>query len=401
MHDLIVVGGGPAGATCARRAALRGLDVLLLDRSVYPREKPCGGALSPRVSQTLDFDIAPVVDRDIRAVSFHTPSGRGFVVVRRGLTVHMVTRSRFDHYLLHMAEDAGVEVIQEARVVAIERTRDAVRALCLGDSHKSHMLIGADGVNGIVARATGIRHSWPSDRVGLCISADVPMDPSEIQRITMVPEEDNELAMHIYFGATRWGYAWCFPKRDNISIGVGCRVDRLTDLRGEWTKFVGRLEAETGVRISLPRTSAHRVPLGPPHWKLVSPKTMLVGDAAGLVSPITGEGIFYGVASGLLAADTAVETVKTRSPRLILTYEQKIGELLRPELNVLRFVAEKLYGSKRTLQTVCDVAAVDPVVRDLIIDLVIGAKPAQSVKSRLLKQMLIHHPLQTIKIGLG
>jgi flavin-dependent dehydrogenase len=128
---------------------------------------------------------------------------------------------------------------------------------------------------------------------------------------------------------------------------------------------------------------------------------MLVGDAAGLVSPITGEGIFYGVASGLLAADTAVETVKTRSPRLILTYEQKIGELLRPELNVLRFVAEKLYGSKRTLQTVCDVAAVDPVVRDLIIDLVIGAKPAQSVKSRLLKQMLIHHPLQTIKIGLG
>lgn len=374
---------------------------MLLDRSVYPREKPCGGALSPRVSQTLDFDIAPVIDRDIRAISFHTPSGRGFVVVRRGLTVHMVTRSRFDHYLLRMAEDAGVEVIQEARVVAIERTRDAVRALCLGDSHKSHILIGADGVNGIVARATGIRHSWPSDRVGLCISADVPMDPSEIQRITMVPEEDNEIAMHIYFGATRWGYAWCFPKRDSISIGVGCRVDRLTDLRGEWTKFVGRLEAETGVRISPPRTSAHRVPLGPPHWKLVSPKTMLVGDAAGLVSPITGEGIFYGVASGLLAADTAVETIKTRSPRLILTYEQKIGELLRPELNVLRFVAEKLYGSKRTLQTVCDAADADPVVRDLIIDLVIGTKPAHSVKGRLLKQMLIHHPLQTIKIGLG
>lgn len=374
---------------------------MLLDRSVYPRQKPCGGALSPRVSQTLDFDIAPVVDRDIRAIGIHTPSGRGFAVARRGLTVNMVTRSRFDHYLLHMAEDAGVEVVQDAQVVGIERTRDAMRVLCLGDSHRSHILIGADGVNSIVARATGIRDSWPSDRVGLCISADVPMDPSEIQRITMIPEEGNEPAMHIYFGATSWGYAWCFPKRNNISIGVGCRMDRLTDLRREWTRFIGRLEADAGVEISLPRTNVHRVPLGPPRWKLVTPRTMLVGDAAGLASPITGEGIFYGVSSGLLAADTAVETVKTRSLKLILTYEQKIWNLLKPEFDVLRFVAEKLYGSKRTLETVCNVAAADQIVRDLIVDLVIGAKPPQSVKNRLLKQMLIHHPLQAIKIGLG
>jgi flavin-dependent dehydrogenase len=136
VRDLIVVGSGPAGATCARKAALRGLDVLLLEKSRHPREKLCGGALNPRVPQALGFDVSHVVDRQVHSARIHAPSGRSFVFAGRGLTSYTTRRTRFDEYLLQKAREAGAEVVQDTEVVALQQTRSGIRALCRADSYE-------------------------------------------------------------------------------------------------------------------------------------------------------------------------------------------------------------------------------------------------------------------------
>ncbi|MFW9809868.1 MAG: NAD(P)/FAD-dependent oxidoreductase, partial [Candidatus Thorarchaeota archaeon] len=146
MYDLTVIGGGPAGATCARIAANAGLDVVLLEKAIHPRSKPCGGAIGPYALRILDLDISSVIDRTFHAAIVHTPAGKNVVLTSQELTGHLVKRDRFDAYLLQKAKDAGVEVIEGKEVVGIEQLRKGIRALAVGDSYKSHFLVGADGV---------------------------------------------------------------------------------------------------------------------------------------------------------------------------------------------------------------------------------------------------------------
>ena len=123
VYDLTVVGGGPAGATCARRAAEAGLDVVLLEKAYHPREKPCGGALGPQSIRILDLDISSVIERTFNAAIVRTPSGKKVTLTSEGLIGHIVTRSKFDAYLLQKAVDAGVEVVQGVEVVGLEHLR--------------------------------------------------------------------------------------------------------------------------------------------------------------------------------------------------------------------------------------------------------------------------------------
>jgi len=206
MHNLIIVGGGPAGASCARRAALHGLDVVLLEKSVHPRDKLCGGGLTPRTKDLVDFDINGVIERDIHAVRLISPSGRRPYLKRDTQAGYTVKRDKFDHHPLKKAEEAGTRVEQGNEVVAIEQLRSGIRVLTRDDSYKAPLLVAADGVNGIVARSLGIRKRWPSDRVGLCIAADVPVDSSEIERIMSVSEEEDCMPIEIYLGLVEWGF---------------------------------------------------------------------------------------------------------------------------------------------------------------------------------------------------
>ena len=127
MHDLIIIGGGPAGASCARKAALHGLDVVLLEKSVHPRDKLCGGGLIPRVKDLVDFDISGVIERDIHAVRLISPSGQRPYLKRDTQAGYTVKRSKFDHHLLKKAEEAGARVEQGNEVVAIEQLRSGIR----------------------------------------------------------------------------------------------------------------------------------------------------------------------------------------------------------------------------------------------------------------------------------
>ncbi len=397
MHDLVIVGGGPAGATCARRAALNGLDVLLIEKEVHPRQKLCGGALTQRATELIDFSIDHVVQTDFCGGRVYSQSGDCLEVRLDSYSGHLVDRTDFDHCLLQEARKAGAEVIENTEVVAVEQTRTAVRVLAHGDSFKAHLLIGADGVNGIVARETGIRSKWTPESVALCIAADIPMESNEIAR-TMTMTETESLGIDLHFGIVDAGYGWCFPKREKVNVGIGCRMDKAANLRDHWSSFLKRLEKLKGFSFKVSERKAFRVPLGAKLKGHVARRTMLVGDAAGFVSPLTGEGIFYAMLSGLLAADVATEAAEMKMPYHLVTYEKKLKERVVPELTIAATMSNLLFKSRESVELVFRIAKEDSLMRQYILEFFGGVRSYPQIRRDMAKRMLSRHPLKTVRL---
>lgn len=400
MHDLLVIGGGPAGATCARRAAEKGLDVVLIEKTTHPREKPCGGALSPRVIDLLDFDISHLFQREYHGARIHTSTGRQTILTRDGLKGYLIQRREFDDFLLKKAEEAGVEIIQGTEVVAIEQLRKGIRALGVGESYKAHLLIGADGVNGITSKHLKIRDRWDPESVAVCIKAEIPMDSSEIEQMMTSEAYQNPSVLELYFGMVEWGYGWCFPLRDALNIGIGCRMDKSQDLRERWKRFISYIETTKGRKLKIVGETSARVPFGGTIERYVARRSMLVGDAAGLVSPVSGEGLSYAIESGILAANVAFNAVKNRSAAHITEYEQRLKQGILRELKEMRYLAGILYKSSANVELICTIADEDSVMREYLTDIVVRVKSVNDLWNDLRKRMLLHHPLKAIRLGL-
>jgi geranylgeranyl reductase family protein len=400
LYDLAVIGGGPAGATCARRAAEAGLDVVLLEKIYHPREKPCGGALGPKTIQNLELDISSLVERTFNAAVAYSPSGEEVILTSKRLIGHIVTRSEFDSFLLQKAADAGVEVIQGVEIVGIEQLRSGVRALAVGDSYKSHILVGADGVNGITPRELGIRTRWAPERIASCISATVPMSSGDVESVMTPYGPKESLMVEFYFGLVSWGYAWCFPKREGLNIGIGCRLDKQDNLQQTWKRFVALIEREKGIELDISNKVAYRVPLGGKLNRCGARRSMIIGDAAGLVSPLTGEGISYAIQSGILAAKIASEAVNKKLPLHVVEYENQLKRAVEQELIDTRWISCILNKSQKHTKLLLQIAREDSVMQTYMTDILSRLTTFSSIRSKIVKRMLTKHPLKSIKLGL-
>ncbi|MHA1851097.1 MAG: NAD(P)/FAD-dependent oxidoreductase [Candidatus Thorarchaeota archaeon] len=400
IHDLLVIGGGPAGAACARRAALNGLDVVLVDKHHHPRPKPCGGALGPRAIAALDFDISHLVEGKFNTAKIHRPSGKTSVLTRKDLEGYLINRSVFDSFLIDKAKDAGSEVVLDNEIVAIEQLRKGVRALGVGDSYKAHLLVGADGVNGITSKELDIRHQWSPENVAVCIRAEVPLDSSEIECTLTQETEQPQSYIDLYYGFVDWGYGWCFPKQDSLNIGLGCRLDKARGIRDKWEPFLSKMAQEKDIKIKVTEKTSARVPIGGDHGRIIGRRSMLIGDAAGLVSPVSGEGISFAIESGHLAADVATEAIKEESPVHIVEYDQRMKQQYLQELKDLRFLAGILYKSESNLELLFDIIDRDKTLSDYFTDIFTRITPYSELKFKIAKRLLTKHPLKAIKLGL-
>lgn len=313
--DVVIVGAGPAGSTCARLLADKGRSVLLLDRSTFPRKKPCGGWINLKAFQefpeleklrTHAAGRNRLVEAPLHGLVFLSADlQRRAAYMSRRAVGYTVRREQFDARLAHLAARSRslVRFIQRQHVVAVEPGESGVAVTTqTGKRYEGRILIGADGADSTVARTTGLSDGWPQERTVVCLAGEFSVNPRTLAKLY-----GKRRAMQVCIGYRQMaGYAWAFPKRSTVSVGVGCRADAAGDLDGLYAQWVSGLRQaallpEKGgsgrpVRAVVPAGGAID------YEGHVGKRTVLVGDAGGFVSAATGEGIYPAMRSAKVAA---------------------------------------------------------------------------------------------------
>ncbi|NHI83545.1 MAG: NAD(P)/FAD-dependent oxidoreductase [Candidatus Thorarchaeota archaeon] len=397
-RDLIIVGGGPAGASCARRASKLGLDVLVFEKAVHPRRKACGGGLILQVRESLDFDISSVIEREQCGLRLHSPSGIIAESHRQEITGYTVRREDFDYLLLKKAEEAGAEVIQNTKVTDVVEEANCISVITNEEREKAKLVVGADGVNSTIARKSGLHERWKDNEIALTFEASIPMDSADILRISGSPEHHECVFIDIFFGATPLGYAWAFPKKNEYSLGIGAMVSVMSNFKESWVKFVHNFMERHNVECDLSQQTATRIPLGGLIPNLCSKRIMLAGDSAGFVSPATGEGIHYAIESGMMAAKVAQGIVEGRSDVTTASYAKTCRETIGNDLRIGRVLQKLLFKSTENMERFIRMCEKDEVMKEYSLELVMGYVPFKTSRSRMTKRMLRKHLGQAIRL---
>lgn len=258
-----------------------------------PRAKPCGGALSERAISWLDLPVPPaLVDAEVFGARVHFSEACAEVRLDRRVAV-LVTRSRFDHFLVQKAEEAGARTVW-AEVKAVDARPGEVRLTTSVGDFSAACAILAEGAQQRLSRA--VRPPDAPGARGFCIQADAPVPPGD-------PYAHLRGVVDLHFGLVGRGYGWVFHHGSYYSVGVGGMCDRLSDPLGMLRRFV----ADRQIDLCGVRPRGHYVPCGGTRRTLVADRLLLAGDAGGWVDPFQGEGLAYALRSGQLAADAALD----------------------------------------------------------------------------------------------
>ncbi|MGI5839905.1 MAG: geranylgeranyl reductase family protein [bacterium] len=317
MHQVIIVGAGPAGAYLAYRLAREGIDVLLLEKERFPRSKPCAGGISPKVVRLLEFNLEPVIEDRITEVIFTHRLANPVRVAGGKPIIYTVRRACFDAYLLEQAKLAGARVRVGVRVTGVQSVSGGVIVRAGDEEWPGLVVAGADGACGIVARSL---HLTGTGEFAVTLEKEIAL---------------SDAAMHCYRGVARadyglapYGYAWLFPKQSTVSIGAGtmlrayrglsCCLNSVAGAAGlaDAAPVVGRgwiIPYRRGVNI------LHRG------------RGLVLGDAAGCADALTGEGIYHALLSAVMAAEVIAGQIRRARPDLA-DYTRLVREKIGPEM---------------------------------------------------------------------
>ena len=312
--DAIVVGAGPAGSTAAYRLASGGASVLLLDKASFPRDKPCGGGVTIRALRQLPFGIDPVVEGAVDTFELRIGFRGGFSRRSPEALALMTQRRRLDAYLVEQAVRAGADFREESRVAAIRPGEVDVG----GETHTATVVLGADGTNGVAARTLG---ALPKREHAVALEGNLSYDHARADRYAE--------RLVLEFGTVPGGYGWVFPKGDHVNVGVGGSDPEGPRLREHLARLC---DAHGFDRGALTDIRGHRLPLRHPGAPLASGTTALVGDAAGLVDPLSGDGMFEAFFSARLATHHALrilEGAEQSFDAYARELEAKLGAMVR------------------------------------------------------------------------
>jgi geranylgeranyl reductase len=309
--DVVVIGGGPCGATAAHDLARQGRKVMLLDKG--GRIKPCGGAIPPRLMR--DFDIPDyLLKARVNSARMVSPKAQSVDMPIKGGYVGMVDRDEFDEWLRRRAADSGAvrrtghyeKIVRGEDGVAVvhyQPKEDGAQEECV----RARLVIGADGALSAVGR-----QEVPG--------ADKTRFVFAYHEIVKVPEgeeaSENARRCEIHYRGSLSPdfYAWIFPHGETMSVGVGSAQKGFS-----LKTAVSDLRALTGFdKIETIRREGAPIPLKPLRRWDNGRDVLLAGDAAGIVAPASGEGIYYAMLGGRLSADAAVEFLKTGDARTLM-----------------------------------------------------------------------------------
>jgi geranylgeranyl reductase family protein len=302
-YDAIVVGAGPSGSVTAYRLASAGASVLLLDRARFPRDKPCGGGLTLRAVRQLPFSVDPVVEHSVDRMELRLRYGPRYVRRAKEPIILMTQRIRLDHFLAERAAEAGAELRDGVKVTDVREANGEIEVEAGGEAHTAGALIGADGANGITAKTLGL---GAEPTYGVALEGNLPLaaaQPGRYDRTAVL-----ELA------TLEGGYGWVFPKGDHLNFGVGGWEHEGPALRDH----LKRLCDEHGVdETKLENLRGHRLPLRRPDTPMARGRTLVVGDAAGLIDPLSGDGMYECFVSARLAAAAVSDLLEGQAADLL------------------------------------------------------------------------------------
>jgi len=307
MFDVAIIGAGPAGTAAAFDLLAKGLKVLVLDKYEFPRKKACAGGVTPKAYNLFKYDISSVIKRECRTVRISSSNKKPFFIRDENTLCYMTNREDLDLFSLNKVIEKGADFKVVKTIQSINETHSFVEINTLGQTFKASYLIGADGANSRVRQLVSKIVFYKKQ---FAIEADLKIDrPDNYQ-------------MEFDFSKLKNSYYWIFPKDDHVNIGIysvdsNVRLHRkqLFEYAGE-RFYSNKLEAIKGYPICT----------GGFNYRLNLKRIFLVGDAAGLSEGLLGEGIFFALKSGQMAAHAILESTIDIVPAKDL-YLKKLKEI--------------------------------------------------------------------------
>ncbi len=380
--EVAVVGGGPAGATAARSLAGSGRDVVVLEAEPSPRDKSCGGGLRPSVINRFPH-VKGLATRFLEGISTHAVMSSpgapelSYTAPEGGLPLmYQTRRSVFDRVLLDDAVDQGARLEEGAKVTHAAGSAKGWR-LRLEDGREvmANGLIGAGGAKcplgrrlRVAARGTP---TFPKERLAVAWAREFDVGEGFVEDAY---GHGRTVRIDLREGGVT-GYAWTFPKRSHVNVGFGALVGELGGGNGI---SQARMYAERLSRMGmLPREpiggrwQAAPIPMGGPSGPLSRPGALSVGDCASLISPLSGDGIYYAMESGRLAAEVMGDAIGRGdlSAGSLSRYGTLVKRSIVRELKILSKVAEPMRN--RPIETL-RMAVSQPTIPPLVVQLFQG-----------------------------
>lgn len=366
--DVVIVGAGPAGSTAARTLALGGARVRLLDRATFPRNKPCGGAISMRALRRFPYlprQLARISTHLISRLHLESPAGETVELQSPTPAALMIRRVEFDELLVRLAQEAGAELLEGVEITQVERTRHGI-VLTRRDGAKLNapLVIAADGANSVVAKRLGMNPGWAASAVALDMMEESPFDSMNCA--------DPDLLWVAYGYGKSHGYAYVFPKRSHVNVGIGYVLEHYRSEIGEapyelHKRFVASLcrEGVLGGESKRQLFTPALIPVGGPLKRTVEDRVLLIGDAGGFVNGFSAEGIYYGMVSGDLAAKALLQGSARRFEG---AWRAEIGPELRDSVLVQRF----LFRNSERIERMVKGARLYPELAASVVDYAMG-----------------------------
>ena len=317
QFDVVIVGAGPAGSLSAYLLAERGYQVVILEKDYFPRYKPCGGGLTYRALSVIPFSIEPVIEARVHRFQFSHKFKNQFIKECTNPLVVCTMRDKFDQFMVDKAIEKGAEFMQGVKVTGFTETFDRVLVHTEEMEFSASFVIGADGVNSITARCFQLNGSI---KKGIGIESEVRVSPEQWKRF--------HDTVCLDWGTFVEGYAWVFPKDGHLSIGVGGPVPLAKHLKNYYLRFMESLDIG---EVELLSFRTYPIPYRTSFSRVQASRVLVVGDAAGLTDPMTGEGIYYALKSGSIAASVIMEFLEgiTSHP---YNYRQRLEKEIIAEL---------------------------------------------------------------------
>ncbi len=389
--DVVVVGAGPAGSTAAKFLSEKGVKVLLIDKSKFPRDKPCGGGIPIRTLNKFKYiEKKHLIESYSYGGNLHAMSPKCSLEVPTNTPlVAMILRKKFDYGLVKLAIENGTTFFDKKAVREINILENKVISKTSdGSKIESQIVIGADGVWSTIAKQCLLRSI--NNNMGLCLFQEFP-----IRTNTLDEFYTEKRVIHVYIklqGVV--GYGWVFPKKKHINIGI-CEFEsykdkpsKMKNLKNTYIDFIEILKNDEIIpkNIVIDKCKGAFLPLKPLP-KTYANRVILCGDAAGLINPATGEGIHYAMSSGQIGSDIIINALEkgNTSAKFLSKYESAWKKDFGKDIKI--FLRAK-NGFRKKGSNLIKIVSKDKKITEIAIGVTTGNISVSECKFKLIRRFL-------------